>query len=106
VTIRARVFSKDGNRFLVPGYWTDETDENWQGMSMEAVLIGGMILSVVGKMDSTLEWLDIEPNDAGKADVLHVPYQLVGSVFAHGSIDILLISGPLFDQVAAGKEPK
>jgi hypothetical protein len=98
MTIRARVFQKDGNRFLIPGYWCDEADENWQGMSVASILCDGMMLGVVCGLDSHQEWLDVESDADGNAALTHIPYQMLGQQFAHGGIDVPLISGPLFDE--------
>lgn len=103
MAVRARVFSKDGNRFLVPGYWCDEDDEDWQGMSISSILCDGMMLGVVCGLDSHQEWLDLEPKEDGTADLTYVPYEMIGRVFAHGGTKVMLISGPLFD--AAMAEP-
>jgi hypothetical protein len=99
--IRARVFSKNGNRFLIPGYWCDEDDDNWPGMSITSILCDGMMLGVVCGLDSHQEWLDVEAQPDGTADLVHVPYDMVGAQFAHGGTRILLISGPLFDAALA-----
>jgi hypothetical protein len=98
MTARARVFAKDGNRFLIPGYWCDENDENWDGMSISAILCDGMMLGVVCGFDSKQEWLDIEVDADGRGDIPHVECNLVGSQFTHGGIAVLAISGPLFDE--------
>ena len=104
MTVRARVFAKNGNRFLVPGYWYDEDDENWNGMSVTSILCDGMMLGIVCGLDNKQEWLDIGTNKDGVADLIHVPCDMVGRQFEHGGIKILLISGPLFDEATA-REP-
>lgn len=104
--IKARVFHKDGNRFLVPGYWCDEGDDDWQGMSISSILCDGMMLGVVCGLDNRQDWLEIETKDDGTADLINIPYRMVGSQFAHGAIDILLISGPLFDEAMAMEPPQ
>jgi hypothetical protein len=96
MTIRARVFQKDGNRFLVPGYWCDENDDNWQGMSITSILCDGMLFGIVCGFDSHQEWLDIDAAADGKADLVHVPTEMIGG--PRGAIEVLLISGPLFDE--------
>jgi hypothetical protein len=45
---------------LVPGYWCDEDDDDWQGMSVTSILCEGMMLGVVCGLDSHQEWMDIE----------------------------------------------
>jgi hypothetical protein len=103
--LHARVFSKDGNRFLIPGYWCDEEDENWEGMSIASIICDGMMLDVVCGFDSHQDdWLDIEANADGTADLVHIPYDLIGRQFAHGGIRILLIAGPLFDAAKANHD--
>lgn len=99
--IRARVFSKDGNRFLIPGYWCDEGDENWSGMSSTAILCDGMMLGIVCGFDAEQDWLDVPIGENGRAELTNIPYRLIGRQFTHGAIDILLVSGPLFDEATA-----
>lgn len=95
---RARVFKKDGNEFLIPGYWYPEDDDNWDGMSHTAILSNGMMMSVVCGFDGKEEWRDFETDESGHASIAHIPYRLISRGFAHGAIDVLLISGPLFDE--------
>jgi hypothetical protein len=98
---RARVFKKDGNHFLIPGYWHPEDDAGWDGMSPLSILCDGMMMSVVCGFDGKEEWRDFEATDDGRADLVNIPYRLVGRQFAHGAIDVLLIGGPLFDEALA-----
>lgn len=100
MTVRARVFSKDGNRFLIPGYWCDEDDPDWDGRSMAGVICDSMMMSVVLGLDPCNEWLELAPKPDGTADVLHYLYELHGPQFQHGRATIFLISGPLFDAEA------
>lgn len=103
MTIRARVFSKDGNRFLIPGYWCDEGNEDWDGMSISSILCEGMMLGVVAGFDSHQEWMEFEPKPDGTGHIAHFPMDLVGRHLAHGGIKVLVIGGPLFDE-AMSKE--
>ena len=100
---RARVFKKDANHFLIPGYWYPEDDDNWDGMSHSAILCDGMMMSVLCGFDGKEEWKDFEATDDGHADLVNIPYRLVSPRFAHGAIDVLLISGPLFDEAMANE---
>lgn len=97
----ARVFKKDGNHFLIPGYWYPEDDENWEGMSHSSILCEGMMLSVVCSFDGKEEWMDFEANDAGVADLHYVPFNLCSSGFVNGGIKVLLFAGPLFEEAVA-----
>ncbi len=99
MTIRARVFAKDGNRFLVPGYWCDEDDENWPGMSITSIICDGMLLGMVNGFDSHQEWLDVEVNADGVGSLTNVPCKMVGKNL---TFDVLLISGPLFNEGTCG----
>lgn len=101
MTVRARVFSKDGNRFLVPGFWCNEDDEDWRGMSVSSILCEGMMLGVVCGLDSHQEWMDLETREDGTAELTWVPYEMIGRVFAHGGTRVMLIGGPLFDEAVA-----
>ncbi len=98
---RARVFKKDGNQFLIPGYWYTEDDENWQGMSCSQVLCDGMMMSVVCGFDGGEEWKDFEADADGRADLHYVPYRMHSRGFRNGAIDILLFAGPLFEAAVA-----
>ena len=104
MTARARVFSKDGNRFLIPGYWCDEDDENWDGMSVSQILCDGMMLGIACGFDSKQEWLDLTTDGDGSVGVRHLRYELVGPQFMHGAITVLLIGGPLFDAAVSAED--
>lgn len=101
--VKARVFQKDGNRFLIPGYWTSE-DDDWKGQSYSAIVCESMMIGVVCGCDAHQEWLDIESSPDGHGTIAHVPYLVTGSGFANGGIDVMLISGPLFDEGMAAAE--
>lgn len=100
---RARVFKKDGNRFLIPGYWYPEDDAGWDGMSPSAILCDGMMMSVVCGFDGKEEWMDFDADDNGRADLVNIPYHLTGRQFANGAVSVLLIGGPLFDEEMANR---
>lgn len=94
----ARVFvTKEGNRFLIPGYWYVDDDPDVGLGSPSAVLIDGMMMGVVCGFKSE-EWVDIESGSDGVGEIAHIPYRMTGRQFAHGAIDVLLIGGPLFDE--------
>lgn len=95
-TYRCRVFEKDGNRFLVPGVW-HPADE-----SSVDVLCNALMFSCVLGADEA-EWIDVEVKDDGTADLEHIPTRVAGRQFAHGAMDVLLLSGPLFDEHKAAK---
>jgi hypothetical protein len=96
-TFRAKVFRKDGNRFLVPGYWYEEDDPD---ASPSSLSLSAMMFAVVCKLDVDKDWLELEAT-GGVADLPNAPYRIVGPQFEHGAVDVLLISGPLFDEVLA-----
>jgi hypothetical protein len=97
VRFRAKVFVKDGNRFLVPGYWydTDDLDASPANISLNA-----MMFAVVLGMEVERDWLEVEADGDGTAQLPNVPYTLVGRQFEHGATDVLLIDGPLFTDLA------
>jgi hypothetical protein len=100
-TFRARVFeNKDGNRYLVKGFWySDDAPEAGMG-SMLTCMTESMLFSVVIGAKPT-GWLDVEADEAGHGTIEHFPYRLTGRQFANGSVDVMLIGGPLFDQEMA-----
>lgn len=94
---KAKVFEKDGNRFLVPGCWYVEGRDEETGDALSA-MSNALMLSVVCGANYDEGWMEFSADDEGTADLTHVPHRIVGRQFAHGGIDILLISGPLFDE--------
>lgn len=96
--VRARVFvTKDGNRFLIPGYWYSDDDPDLGLGSASACLLDGMMIGVVCGFKSE-EWLEIHSGPDGVGEIAHIPYRMTGRQFAHGAVDVLLIGGPLFDE--------
>ncbi len=101
--VHARVFvSKEGNRFLIPGYWYADDDPDVGLGSASACIIDGMMIGVVCGFESE-EWIDIASGPDGIGEIAHIRYQMTGQQFMHGAIDVLLIGGPLFDEEMAAK---
>jgi hypothetical protein len=98
---RAKVFVRDGNRFIVPRFWYCDDDED---ASPESIICEAMMFAIVTNAKTEPDWLEIPIDDAGRADLLHLPYRLVGQQFAHGACSILLIGGPLFDANVAQED--
>lgn len=94
--VRVRVFERDGNRFLVSGFWYRDDDPDYFEVMTEA-----MIFSVVAGCEDKIEWLELEEQSGEVVPVKNVHYRLVGRQFEHGAVDIMLISGPLFDEAVA-----
>lgn len=101
---QARVFQKDGNKFLVPGYWCPvdvEEQEKWEekgGWSYSTILCEAMMFGVINGCDSHQE-CEYDVPDDGTISITHVKYKL-------GMLDVLLIDGPLFaEAVSAHPEP-
>lgn len=95
--IHARVFEKDGNRFLIPGYWYCDEDASIGLHSVSNVIIDGMMVAVCCRFKAD-GWLDVEADEHGRATVPHFLMDCIGPQFAHGGISVWLISGPLFAQ--------
>lgn len=94
--IRARVYAKDGNRFLIPGHWYCDDDPEIGLGSHSAVLCEGMMWSVVcGLKDD--EWIDLTAEEDGHGIIEHYLIQMTNPGFAHGGVNVLLIGGPMFD---------
>lgn len=96
----AKVFEKDGNRFLIPGVWREANGEYDHGGTIYNALMFSVVLGVKEEPD----WLRIETDSDGRADFIHVPHFIADRGFAHGGMEVLLISGPLFDE--ANKAPE
>lgn len=100
---KAKVFEKDGNRFLIPGIWYVEGDED-ETRDCLAAMSNALMFSVACGANYDKDWMEFTTSDDGTADVVHVPHRIVGRQFAHGGFDVLLIGGPLFD-AALSQEP-
>lgn len=95
-TFRAKIFiSKDGDRFLVPGYWYDAADPAFASSSMA---IDAMMFAVVIGCKAAPGWLEVSTDADGRADLPNQPYDLVGRQFAHGGVSVMLIGGPVFEE--------
>lgn len=92
---RAKIFTKDGNRFLVPGYWYDTSDPAFASSSMA---LDAMMFGVVIGCKAVPGWLEVVTDADGRADIPNQPYNLVGPQFAHGAISVMLIGGPVFTE--------
>ncbi len=95
--VRARVYTKDGNRFIVPGHWYSNDDPDIGLGSMSAVLCESMIWGVVCDLDAK-EWIDLEAGEDGQGTIEHYLLDMVSPKFAHGGVKVLLIGGPMFDE--------
>lgn len=97
-TYRCKVFERDGNRFLIPGIWHRADDPEGH---TEALCNGLMFSAVLQASDD--EWIDVEVDENGHADLEHVTGRFTGREFAHGSMDVLVLSGPMFDAAHRAK---
>lgn len=92
----AKVFiTKDGDRFLVPGYWYDVDDHE---ASPSSIMFGAMTLCAVSDLKTAPGWLEVEADQRGVAALPNQPYDLIGPQFAHGGIRVMLIGGPCFEE--------
>jgi hypothetical protein len=95
-TYRAKVFiSKDGDRFLVPGYWYDASDPAFPSSSLS---LDAMMFGVVCGCKTAPGWLVVETDESGRAALPNQPYDLIGRQFEHGGIHVMLIAGPVFEE--------
>jgi hypothetical protein len=93
-TFRAKIFiSKDGDRFLVPGFWYDTSDAEFSSSSL---MLNAMMFAVVCGCKTAPGWLEVETDADGRADIPNQPYDLIGRQFEHGGIHVMLIGGPVF----------
>jgi hypothetical protein len=101
MAMKAKVFEKDGNRFLMPGLWFDE-DHIEEGAKTEFdILCDALMYSCVLGLKEEPGWLEIKIGENGEGDIPNRPVRLVGPQFAHGAVDVFVISGPLFDSPEA-----
>jgi hypothetical protein len=95
-TFRAKIFiSKDGDRFLVPGYWYDAADPAFASSSMS---LDAMMFAVMCGCKTAPGWLEVETDADGRAALPNQPYDMTGRQFAHGGISVLLIGGSVFEE--------
>lgn len=94
--VRARVYTKDGNRFLIPGHWYCDDDPDVGMGSAASVICDSMMWGIVCGLKAD-DWIDLEAGEDGKGTVEHYEYQMNGRQFAHGGVTVFLIGGPLFD---------
>jgi hypothetical protein len=95
--IRARIYEKDGNKFLIPGHWYCDDDPDIGMGSGSAVICDSMMWGVVCGLEAK-EWLDLEAGDDGHGMIEHYKMDMIGPQFAHGAVPVLLIGGPLFEE--------
>jgi hypothetical protein len=95
--VRARVYEKDGNRFLITSHWYCDDNPAVGLGSYASVAMESMMFSVMCGFKAE-EWIEVTAGEDGKAGLEHYPFDLVGPQFEHGSVPVLLISGPLFDE--------
>lgn len=102
-TAHARIFTRDGNRFLVPGLWYADGDPACGQGSAAVCLTESLLIGTMAGLKPE-GWLDVELDEAGHGEIPHVAFRLIGRQFAHGAIDLLLIGGPLFDAKLAEQQ--
>jgi hypothetical protein len=95
--IRARVYTKDGNRFLIPGHWYCDDDPEIGMGSASAVICDSMMWSVVCGLEA-IDWLDLDAGNDGLGTIEHYQMEMRGPQFAQGAVPVMLIGGPLFDE--------
>src|SRR6185295_712163 len=93
----ARIFDKDGNRFIVRGFWYSDDDPEAGLGSQLTCMTESMLFAVVMNAKAN-DWIEITADECGHGAIARVPYRIIGPQFAHGAVDIMLISGPLFDK--------
>ena len=99
---RAAVFELKGNRFIVPGYWyPDPEPEDYDGWSPAAVIIEAMMFRVMCHCEPKAAWIEAETDENGGATFDGAQVRLHGRGFAHGAIDVLVISGPALEAARA-----
>ena len=102
-TFRAKIFeSKDGDRFLVPGYWYDVDDVE---ASSTSIMFSALTLCAVCGCKTARGWLEVETDASGIAAIPNQPYNLVGRQFAHGAVPVMLIGGPCFEECWKADHP-
>lgn len=97
--LRARVFASDGRRFLVPGFWYDDDPP---GMGDHTrVMVESLMLTTVLDLDTSVEWFDLpvgaEGAEGRSIALVYVEATICHPALRHGSLKVLLISGPEFD---------
>jgi hypothetical protein len=97
VKVSARVYTKDDNRFLIPGHWYSDDDPNIGMGSASNVICEGFMFGVICDLKPE-GWIDLEAGDDGQGTIEHYQINMTGRQFAHGGMPIMLIGGPLFDE--------
>jgi len=93
-TICARVFEKDGNRFVIPAFCYSKNDEL---ASTFDIIWGANSWAYWTKSTHEKEWLEFDLRD-GITDIPFLTGSVEGSQFLHGDETVYFISGPLFDK--------
>jgi hypothetical protein len=94
--VHALVFSKDDSRFLIPGFWYSDDDPELGLGSRSSVLCESMLMTIASDMKSE-EFIELEADENGQGGIAHKIVKLSGSRFRNGGFDVLVISGPLFE---------
>lgn len=91
--IKARVFEKDGNRFITPMYAGNaESESPYWGQDG----IPPQLFAMMANLTDTGEWLEFEDG----AEIRNRPINLCSPGFAHGAISLICIGGPLLEETA------
>lgn len=98
--VRARVYVKDENRFLIPGHWYCEDDPDIGLGSATNVICDSFMWGAICGLKAD-DWIDLEAGEDGHGTIEHYVYNMDGRQFAHGRVTVLLIGGPLFDAAHA-----
>ena len=94
-TFKAKVFAKDGNRFLVPGVWFESGSDEFADVLWDA-----MMMAVTMGAEQEPDLLTVETNDDGSTELAHTLAFVAGRGFAHGGVEVMVLSGPIFDSAA------
>lgn len=88
----AVVFEKDGNRFLVSGFWwpKEERPASW--------VIDAMMYAMALGIKHETELLVVDTDERGGLRIPCVHTTMSGPQLMHGSGTVYVISGPLFDE--------
>lgn len=100
MSIKAMVFTKDGNKFLIPGFWTKEGDSD-----RPSLIIDAMMFCITLGLEREKELLTVETDEKGSSDFPHIVIDLLSPHLAHGGVKVLAFAGPLFDEATKGREP-
>lgn len=91
--LRARVFSKNGNRFLVPTLWYNTEDPD--ARSPADIIIESMWWAISIGVEVETEWAEYPPHPKGGFMAHHKHILLTSRKLLHGACMVLIIEGPL-----------